>query len=680
MATLVFGGTGLVGRALADLTGEDKSNNGYVFLSSKDCDLLNREQTEMILAHYKPQLVIHLAAVVGGLYMNISENRRMFYDNITMNTNLIEACVQAEVPNFLGCLSLCVFPDDQEPSEAGIHDGPPHGSNYGYAYAKRMMEVHCRLVSDERPDFCYRCFSPTNIYGPYDNFSLTNAHVIPMLIHKAYIAKQLRTALTVRGTGSAERQFIFSRDVAKLILIMVRHLKEVTNGLIICPPLLNNDQVRISDVARMIAQKYHITIAYDTSFTDGQVRIPASAACLQTLLQSWNELFEFTSLEQGIHETIEWFNMEYPNIRGFEPIAPASPANPTVEYWEITFLKNGMRLTNFMINNRTLNGELRCFSAIDTTAYTAQYIEKYANLGVIDRANERLMQTCRMLPGKTGCNASYYELFQQLLRDSQADWFLILEDDVIINQSEWDPKLLQDAIHVAQGNISHYVKLIIFQRFREAQLRQEEVGPNFFKKCYDWGTGAQLISRKGIEILMDSRPWDAIDEHINKIPHLLNPITFCNKVFTHLGMESMQLQKGQPYGSLIYGNGLMQGQNYHGFPAQRPYATHVEPLPKMPEMEITEGAVIAVMDLDWDVTPILTKAKYVYQRPHRSLYTQFFIQHWNSRDKYAVVKDDSAIVYGPYTPTAILMSQEAFNAKALMFRRHLPNIPIMYFK
>ncbi|MCA9329773.1 NAD-dependent epimerase/dehydratase family protein, partial [Candidatus Saccharibacteria bacterium] len=81
MATLVFGGTGLVGRALADLTGEDKSNNGYVFLSSKDCDLLNREQTEMILAHYKPQLVIHLAAVVGGLYMNISENRRMFYDN-----------------------------------------------------------------------------------------------------------------------------------------------------------------------------------------------------------------------------------------------------------------------------------------------------------------------------------------------------------------------------------------------------------------------------------------------------------------------------------------------------------------------------------------------------------------------------------------------------------------------
>jgi GDP-L-fucose synthase len=183
-----------------------------------------------------------------------------------------------------------------------LHNGPPHDSNYAYAYAKRMIEIHCRVYKEQYGDD-FICITPTNIYGPYDNFDLENGHVLPSLIHKCYLAKQKNEKFIIRGTGKPLRQFIFSEDLARLIIIVLE--RNITDSNIILS-VSENQENSIEEVARIIAKKYDYEhmIEFDSSYSDGQYKKTVTNEKLRNLL---GYDFNFTSLEEGISTTIDWF-------------------------------------------------------------------------------------------------------------------------------------------------------------------------------------------------------------------------------------------------------------------------------------------------------------------------------------------------------------------------------------
>lgn len=304
MATLITGSTGLVGSALKNFY------PNAICVSSKNADLVDADSAFRLIQAYKPDCVIHLAANVGGLFKNMKDNAGMFSSNLRMNTNIVDACVENKVTKFIGCLSTCVFPAEVEYPihENMLHDGEPHDSNFGYAYAKRMMEVHCRAVS-EQYGYNYKCIIPTNIYGPHDNFSLTDGHVIPSLIHKAYIAKRDGTHFSVAGSGFPERQFIYSADLAHLIYKLNHHMYDWVSPMTIA----EQTEHSIYDVAKIIGEYFGVweRTGFDTSLPDGQQKKPADNERLKRYIND----FKFTPLEIGLRDTMDWFVKNYDKAR-----------------------------------------------------------------------------------------------------------------------------------------------------------------------------------------------------------------------------------------------------------------------------------------------------------------------------------------------------------------------------
>jgi len=184
---LITGSSGLVGNAFRKIAQDYEYE--FIFSTSSDCDLTNYEKTYEYFNLVKPNYVIHLAACVGGLYKNMNFKVDMLEKNLLINFNVLKCCHQVNVDKCICILSTCIFPDNTTYpiDETMLHNGPPHTSNDAYAYAKRMMEIHCRAYN-EQYNTNFSCIIPTNIYGPHDNFSLEDGHVIPALIHRCYLA------------------------------------------------------------------------------------------------------------------------------------------------------------------------------------------------------------------------------------------------------------------------------------------------------------------------------------------------------------------------------------------------------------------------------------------------------------------------------------------------------------
>jgi len=186
---VVTGGTGLVGRAVQAVVSEDgHAGENWVFLGSKDGDLRSMQATKAVFDKHKPTHVLHLAAFVGGLFRNLKYKVDFYRDNMLMNDNVME-CSKAYNVKLVSCLSTCIFPDKTTYpiDETMIHNGPPHKSNEGYAYAKRMLDVmnHCYL---DQHGCKFTSVVPTNIYGPHDNFNIQDGHVIPGVLYMLSLA------------------------------------------------------------------------------------------------------------------------------------------------------------------------------------------------------------------------------------------------------------------------------------------------------------------------------------------------------------------------------------------------------------------------------------------------------------------------------------------------------------
>jgi len=306
---LVTGQSGLVG---------SQFKGDLIALSSKVCDLRDTKSVNSVFEFYTNKeiqkeyavdKVIHCAAKVGGLHGNMNYKGEFFYDNIMINTNVIEACKTHDIKKLVVFLSTCVFPDKIEYplTEEKIHLGPPHYSNDAYAYAKRMADIQVRAYK-EQYGLKYTCVIPTNIYGPNDNFDIENGHVVPSLIHKCYLAKKNKTPLVIWGSGNPLREFIYSKDVAELALWVLENYDESE------PIILStSEEISIKYVAETIAKHigFEGEIIYDTTKPDGQFRKPSDNSKIKKYLPE----YKFTPFDVGIKETIDWFEKNYPNIR-----------------------------------------------------------------------------------------------------------------------------------------------------------------------------------------------------------------------------------------------------------------------------------------------------------------------------------------------------------------------------
>lgn len=301
---LVTGADGLVGYAIRKC-----NRKRSVYLTRKDLDLTDFNKTRLTFKRLKPERVIHLAAVVGGIGSNIAHSGEFFRDNIMINANVLESARLCGVKKLISFMSTCVFPDPcKYPlNEKDLHNGPPHPSNFGYAYAKRMLEVQSRAYRKEWG--CHYIVGiPANIYGPNDNWSLEDGHVIPSLIHRCFLAKKNKTDLVVWGSGRPMREFIFSSDIALLTFWALDHYEEDS------PIILSSGiETSIKELVHLIAKKmkFKAKIIFDSSKPDGQLRKPSDPSKLRKYFPDFN----FTSIEEGIVETVDWFCENYPNVR-----------------------------------------------------------------------------------------------------------------------------------------------------------------------------------------------------------------------------------------------------------------------------------------------------------------------------------------------------------------------------
>ncbi|MCX6800151.1 MAG: NAD-dependent epimerase/dehydratase family protein, partial [Candidatus Falkowbacteria bacterium] len=185
---------------------------------------------------------------IGG---NSAHPGQYFLDNIRINTNVLDAARQVGVEKLVSFMSTCIFPNDctYPLNEKDLHKGDPHPSNFGYAYAKRMLDIQNRAYHKEY-DCNFVSVIPTNVYGPYDNYSIENGHVLPALIHKIYLAKKNETPFVVWGSGEPLREFVYSQDIAKLSLWALDNYNE-ESPIIFTSGIENS----IKDAVYLIAKK-----------------------------------------------------------------------------------------------------------------------------------------------------------------------------------------------------------------------------------------------------------------------------------------------------------------------------------------------------------------------------------------------------------------------------------------
>ena len=305
LKTLITGGTGMIGCALKEIL------PNATFVDSKMYDLRNQLDANYLFLNENPDQVIHLAAKVGGVKANSENLGSFYYDNIMINTNVLEAARKYKVEKLLSFLSTCVYPNkvNYPLTEEQIHNGPPHQSNYAYAYAKRMLDIQSQAYRKQ-----YGCnfitVVPNNLFGEHDNFDLENSHLIPAIIRKIYEAKEKNKDVVLWGDGKALREFTYSKDLAKIVLSLLDGYNErepINVG--------NTQEYSVKEVAQTIAKimKYDGTIIWDISKPKGQHKKPSDNSKLLRL--GW-QTKDYTPFKKALENTCKWFIENYPKARG----------------------------------------------------------------------------------------------------------------------------------------------------------------------------------------------------------------------------------------------------------------------------------------------------------------------------------------------------------------------------
>jgi GDP-L-fucose synthase len=297
---LINGGSGMVGSAFKQML--------------PAAEYITREQLHSLSYDIKDKYLVHLAAKVGGVKANSDFVADFYIENSYINEKVLDYAYTGKAKKVVSLLSTCVYPDAPYVvyplTEDQLHMGPPHPSNFGYAYAKRMVDVMSRAYRQQ-----YGCnfitAIPNNLYGENDNFDLENSHVIPALMRKIWEAKiNNQSSVEVWGNGSSLREFTYSLDIAKILIFLLENYDEpepINIG--------NTEEYSIKQIVELLCEllQYEGKIFWNISKPNGQHRKPSSNKKLLDL--GWKKE-NYTSLKEGLKKTCDWFIINYPNIRG----------------------------------------------------------------------------------------------------------------------------------------------------------------------------------------------------------------------------------------------------------------------------------------------------------------------------------------------------------------------------
>ncbi|MCX7718155.1 MAG: GDP-L-fucose synthase [Candidatus Sumerlaeaceae bacterium] len=298
---VVTGGAGFLGSFVLEALAARGVREVFV-PRVEEYDLRDRDAIVRLYAAARPEIVIHLAAVVGGIGANRLNPGKYFYDNAIMGIQLMEHARLAGVEKFVALGTICAYPKFTPVPfrEDDLWNGYPEETNAPYGLAKKMMLVQAQAYR-EQYGFNAIFLLPVNLYGPRDNFDLESSHVIPAMIRKCVEARDAGIPeIVLWGDGSPSREFLYAADAAEGILLAT----ERYDG-----PLPVNlgtgHEIRIKDLAELIMRltNYEGRIVWDTTKPNGQPR-----RCLDT--SRAKELFGFTaatSFEDGLRQTIEWY-------------------------------------------------------------------------------------------------------------------------------------------------------------------------------------------------------------------------------------------------------------------------------------------------------------------------------------------------------------------------------------
>jgi len=300
----VTGGAGFLGRVVVRELQARGCREPFVPRSC-DYDLRSSEAIQRFLSDARPDILIHLAAVVGGIEANRRRPGDFYYENLIMGTQLIEASRRAAIEKFVCVGTICAYPKHSPLpfSEEHLWDGYPEETNAPYGIAKKALLVQLQAYRQQhRMNGIY--LLPVNLYGPGDNFDLETSHVIPALVRK-FIEARDRAAGSVLcwGTGAATREFLYVDDCAAAIVSAAERYDgadPINIG--------SGSEISIADLAAKIARLVGFTgrIEWDPSRPDGQPR-----RCLDTTRAAEHLGFRSrTTLDEGLRKTVEWFTAQ----------------------------------------------------------------------------------------------------------------------------------------------------------------------------------------------------------------------------------------------------------------------------------------------------------------------------------------------------------------------------------
>mgnify|MGYP005725403879 CR=1 FL=1 len=298
---VVTGGAGFLGRHVVEKL-QARGCKKNIVPRSSEFNLVREADIKNLLEQSRPDMVIHLAAVVGGIGANRDNPGRFFYENAMMGVQLIEQARLFGVEKFVALGTICAYPKFAPVPfrEEDLWNGYPEETNAPYGLAKKMMLVQAQAY---REQYGYNAIYllPVNLYGPHDNFDLQSSHVIPAMIRKCVEAKEAGAdAITLWGTGSASREFLYVEDAAEGIL----RASEIYNS---SEPLNlgTGEEITIKALAEKIVElcDFNGEIVWDATKPDGQPRRRLDISRAQKALgftPKW-------SLDEGLKKSISWF-------------------------------------------------------------------------------------------------------------------------------------------------------------------------------------------------------------------------------------------------------------------------------------------------------------------------------------------------------------------------------------
>src|SRR5579859_907204 len=300
---IVTGGSGFLGSHVIEALREHGASDKNIFVvRSQDYDLRHEANVKRLLDDVKATMIIHMAAVVGGIGANREHPGSFFYENLMMGSLLMEHARRAGVGKFVAIGTICAYPKITPVPfrEEDLWSGYPEETNAPYGLAKKMLLVQGQAYRQEY-GFNSIYLLPTNLYGPGDNFDPASSHVIPAIIKKCVDAMRDNVPyIEVWGDGTPTREFLYVKDAAEAIVLAAEHYngdQPVNLG--------SGEEISIRELVTMIAELtgYHGEIRFDTSKPNGQPRRKLDTSRAQ-------DLFGFessTNFREGLRAEIDWY-------------------------------------------------------------------------------------------------------------------------------------------------------------------------------------------------------------------------------------------------------------------------------------------------------------------------------------------------------------------------------------